>query len=89
MKAECGVYLQLDLRWKKHAQQAQKLQEQPGTTGQGCLALQIETHLLSTTIKDPGLQRCMAPEVAFDFGVMRRNITRAVVLAEKSVECCC
>ncbi len=67
MKAECGVYLQLDLRWKKHAQQAQKLQEQPGTTGQGCLALQIETHLLSTTIKDPGLQRCMAPLSSFRF----------------------
>ncbi len=67
MKAECGVYLQLDLRWKKHAQQAQKLQEQPGTTGQGCLALQIETHLLSTTIKDPGLQRCMAPWSSFRF----------------------
>ncbi len=65
MKAECGVYLQLDLRWKKHAQQAQKLQEQPGTTGQGCLALQIETRLLSTTIKDPGLQRCMAPWSSF------------------------
>ncbi len=34
---------------------------------QGCLALQIETHLLSTTIKDPGLQRCMAPWSSFRF----------------------